>query len=192
MTSMTLKGGPELMAFLDTLPQKLARNVLRGGLRAAAMVVAEDAQARATDEDVAAAIGVVTGSKGSIVYSKVRLKGKGSFKGIWMEWGTLPHLISVRESDKPTYKTRHGVQKWGIRSINNAVRRGSLEIAGKFVGPVVHHPGGRPVPFMRPALDAKAEAAVVAFAGYVNSRLTTEGLNAPQLTVDDDDTGTDI
>jgi hypothetical protein len=187
VTTQTLKGGPELMAFLETLPEKLARNVLRGALRAAAQEVAPEAKALAIDSQVKEAVGVSTGTRPGLVYSKVRLKGPGSYKGLWLEWGTLPHLISIRDDVRPTTKTRNGSVRWSVKAVNKAVKRGSLEINGKFVGAVVHHPGARPHPFMRPALDAKAEQAIAAAANYIKSRLTAQGLNAPDVSIAEDD-----
>jgi len=40
-----LKGGPELLQLLDQLPKNLERNVIRGGLRAGAKVIQQQAKA---------------------------------------------------------------------------------------------------------------------------------------------------
>ena len=42
-----LKGGPELLQLLDQLPKNLERNVIRGGLRAGAKVIQQQAKANA-------------------------------------------------------------------------------------------------------------------------------------------------
>jgi hypothetical protein len=43
----------------------------------------------------------------------------------------------------------------------------------------VHHPGFRPVPFMRPAFDGKTGEALVAVGNQVRKRLTKQGINTP-------------
>lgn len=184
-------GSAELDAFLASLPEKLARNVARGGLRAAAVVVAEEAKHMARNEQVSAAIGVSTGRRGDLVYSKVRLKGPGAYKGIWLEYGTLPHLISVQAGERTTPAGRVigiGTINRNLRALAKAADKPfSLVIAGRFVGPTVQHPGARPYPFMRPALDARQEAAVAAMATYVRDRLESNGLEMPDVGGDDDE-----
>ena len=44
--TITLKGGPELLRFLDELPKNLERNVIRGGLRAGAKVIQQPPHTR--------------------------------------------------------------------------------------------------------------------------------------------------
>ena len=43
--TIRLKGGPELLRLLDELPKNLERNVIRGGLRAGAKVIQQQAKA---------------------------------------------------------------------------------------------------------------------------------------------------
>ena len=43
--TIQLKGGPELLRLLDELPKNLERNVIRGGLRAGAKVIQQQAKA---------------------------------------------------------------------------------------------------------------------------------------------------
>ena len=43
--TLRLKGGPELLQLLDQLPKNLERNVIRGGLRAGAKVIQQQAKA---------------------------------------------------------------------------------------------------------------------------------------------------
>jgi hypothetical protein len=66
------------------------------------------------------------------------------------------------------------------------VKRGSLTIGGNFVGPVVMHPGHAAKPFLRPALDQKAEEAVNAMGAYIAHRVQFGNLKAPNLEVDDE------
>ena len=74
-----------------------------------------------------------------------------------------------------------------LRTINKAVARGSLVINGTFVGDAVMHPGFAAKPFLRPALDRKAEDAVNAVGKYIAGRLNMGDLRAPVLTAVEDD-----
>ena len=86
---------------------------------------------------------------------------------IQKETGTAPHFIRVDDSQ------RRGM---GINRINKSVKEGSLVINGKFVGATVHHPGARPHPFLRPALDMKEGEAIAAAQAYIDARITPSGI----------------
>jgi hypothetical protein len=83
-------------------------------------------------------------------------------------------------------ETRRGPRKVSIGSINKMVKRGSLKIGEHFVGSVVMHPGHSAKPFLRPALDQKAEEAVNAMGAYIAHRVQIGDLKAPKLEVDDE------
>ncbi len=86
----------------------------------------------------------------------------------------------------PVRETRHGPRKVGIGTMNKMLRRGSLKIGENFVGPVVMHPGHAAKPFLRPALEQKAEEAVTAMGAYIAHRVQIGDLKAPALEVDDE------
>ena len=52
-------------------------------------------------------IGIGTRTDGSKLSSYVKLRGSGSYLGLFVEYGVAPHLISVSEADKPVRQTRH-------------------------------------------------------------------------------------
>lgn len=163
----TVRGRSEVRQFIAKLPAEIERKLLRGAGRAAANVIAEEAKDRSISSEVSGAIKVkVSTSEGRII-AKVQVKGKGSYIGPWLEYGTSPHFISVDDSQR---------QGMSVSRINKRVKEGSLVIGGNFVGPTVFHPGARPHPFLRPALDLKGDAAVAAAQGYINSRVTRTGI----------------
>lgn len=163
----TVRGRSEVDRFFAQLPGEIERKLLRGAGRAAANVVAEEAKDRSISEEVSAAIKVnVSTSEGQII-AKVQVKGKGAYIAPWLEYGTSAHFISVDDSQ------REGMS---VSRINKLEKSGSLVIGGKFVGSTVWHPGARAHPFLRPALDIKAVAAVAAAQGYINSRVTRSGI----------------
>ena len=101
--TIKLKGGPELLRLLDELPKNLERNVIRGGLRAGAKVIQQQAKANVPVRTgkLKKAIGIGTRVEGSKLSSYVKLRGTGSYLGLFIEYGVAPHLISVSDADKP-------------------------------------------------------------------------------------------
>lgn len=168
MSEVRVKGLKELNSFLQQLPAKLEANVLRGALREGAKVVQADAKARVPKDTgrIAESIRVTTGLKNGRVTAKVlaggrsgakqimQRKGGGlrvgyqqAFYAMWVEYGTAAHKIVPRNG-------------------------GFLSFGGIFTKSV-EHPGTQPRPFMRPALEANAQAAVLAAANYMKQRLAS-------------------
>jgi hypothetical protein len=176
------------MRLLDELPKNLERNVIRGGLRAGAKVIQQQAKANVSVKTgkLKKAIGIGTRVEGSKLSSYVKLRGSGSYLGLFIEYGVAPHLISVSDADKQVRKTPGGRQAVSIGTINKMVKRGSLKIGQSFVGPLIMHPGHAAKPFLRPALDQKAEEAVNAMGAYIAHRVQIGDLKAPKLEVDDE------
>jgi hypothetical protein len=162
--SYSIKGGKELDALLQQLPVEVETKILRNGLGAGANVIRDEARLLAAKKSgaMAAAIKSVRGTRKSTgqVVAKVRLRGKHSFLGIFMEYGVLPHQIWVHAG------------------------KDSLVINGVTVGKRVWHPGLAPKPFFRPAIDTKAEAAVQAVGDYLTRYLSWGTIRAPTVEVD--------
>jgi hypothetical protein len=167
---MTAKLTSNLAAFLSSLPGNLERNILRGGLKAGAEVIADGAREGCRSAEVRATIGTTSRAEPGLVTAKVQTKGPGAYKAPWLENGTDPHYISV-DPEQSGGRT--------VRKVNRLAQKGTLVINGVPVGDTVHHPGARPYPFMRPALDQREQQAIDAIGGYINRRLTKEGLAAP-------------
>ncbi|MGQ5524257.1 HK97-gp10 family putative phage morphogenesis protein [Chitinimonas sp. PSY-7] len=140
---------------LKQLPARVEANILRGALRAGAEVIAEDARNRVVhvSGDLADSVRVsarVYRRAGKVVVSikAGSQAGKGR-KNVYyanmVEFGTRRHEI------KPKY-------------------RRSLFVAG-VMRQLVRHPGAKAKPFMRPALDTKAQAALTVASDYLRARL---------------------
>lgn len=167
MIDYRIRGGKELDALLQQLPVEVETKLLRNGLGAGANVIRDEARVLAAKKTgaMAAAVKSVRGSRtaeGQVV-AKVRLRGKHSFLGLFMEHGVLAHEIWVRS------------------------KRGTLIINGVSVGKKVMHPGFAPRPFMRPALDGKAGEAVAAVTEYLTRYLSWGSIQAPTVTVDEEE-----
>jgi HK97 gp10 family phage protein len=161
VSDVGVRGLKEINAFLQQLPAKIEKNVLRGGLRAGARVVQAEVKATApvATGQLRDGVKVSTGGKGGQVVAKVKLTGPHAFLGNWLEYGTAAHQIT-------------------------AAKGGWLTIDGGYFK-AVDHPGMQARPFMRPALDGKAQAAVVAAAEYMKRRLATKhGLDTADVEIE--------
>ena len=194
MSDITIKGLPELQRALDTLTAKVEANIMRGALRAGAKVIAAQAKENVHSISGGLAYSVRYGAKldkrNGRVLSYVRAGGKGSdgWYAHMVEKGTKRHLISVRDDLKPTRITRHGLKAYSIGTVNKMMHSGSLRIGGRFVGASVMHPGARKMPFLRSAMDSRAQAAVEAAREYIRARLSSKhGIDVPGPDNQDDD-----
>ena len=161
-------GLKELDQALRSLPDKLQRNVLRAGLRAGAKEIAEEAKrlvpvnSGRLQKSIKVTSRLVQGTPTAKVVAGGRKKG-APFYAPLVEFGTASHAILAREGTK------------------------SLFINGVAVGIYLNHPGAKPKPFMRPAMDSQSRAAVERFADYVRSRLTKQGIDIPDPVPEDNE-----
>lgn len=197
----TLKGGPELMTFLQAFPERIQKGALRSGIRAAAAPIRDQARLLAPKETGQMAKSIKTGSpnlQDGVLSVKIRLKGPHAFLGVFHEYGVRPHVIRAKGSDTVTPKGANAVTVGGTilssrianrkgRSEGFSEEGGALKIGGEFVSGAVMHPGHSARPFMRPALDMKADEAVNAFGAKVRAYLSSKtGFTAPDtLEVDE-------
>lgn len=161
MAEIHVTGLSELNAFLDQLAPKIARNVLRGSLRAGMKVVQPVAKQNALKASglYAAGLKISTRSRGGTVTASLKATGKHAFLGPWIEYGTRAHSITAKAT-------------------------GWLSFGGIFTKSVMH-PGTKPHPHMRPALDTQASAAVVAAAEYMKKRLSEKnGIDTADIVIE--------
>lgn len=176
---MRVKGGAELAKFLDQLPRDLQQKVMRRAILRAANVIRDEARVRAPKKTgrLAKSIKTTTRSRGTEVRGIVRLRGKNSYLGLWMEYGTAPHYIGKAGGLSGRLLTKKANRE-------GTLGQKKLQINGQFVS-VVFHPGVRPRPFMRPALQAKSKEAIQAFGDYIKNYLQVGQLQAPGIEVDE-------
>jgi hypothetical protein len=162
---VNVKGLADLQKFLDQLAPKMEANVMRGALRAGMKEVKPEAVRNINSQsgELAKGLKIGTRSRGKTVYSTLKVKGKHAFIGHMLEFtGARAHEIKPRKMK-------------------------SLFIAGVF-GQIVQHPGFRARPFLRPALDVKASAAVVSVGNYIKNRLATkQGLDTSHIKIEGDE-----
>lgn len=162
MSDTQVKGLAELQRALDQLPAKVEAAIMRAAVRAGAKVVAQAARANvhSVSGQLAASVrfGASPDKKAGKVVGYVRAGGRagkkhpGAFYAHMVEHGTAAHVIRVRPPGK-------------------ALALGVAE---------VQHPGARKAPFLRPAMDQQAFAALEAMREYIRKRLATKhGLDVP-------------
>lgn len=158
-----IKGLSEMERFMEQLAPKIAANIARGGLRAGMNVVKPIAQSNihSVSGELAKGLKVGTRSKGLTVTATLRATGPHGFIAKFLEFGTAAHNIAAKFG--------------GWLSFANIFRK------------EIHHPGARPKPFMRPALDSESSRAVVAVGEYIKTRLTKEGLDVAHVQVEGDE-----
>lgn len=160
MAEIHVKGLADLQKFLDQLPAKMEKNVLRGALRAGMNVVKPVAKSniRSVSGLLAKGLKLSTNSKGGTVTASLKATGKHGWLARFVEFGTKAHKIAARKVP-------------------------ALWFGGRFVKSV-DHPGAKPHPFMRPALDSQAQNATVAAGNYIKARLATKhGLDTSDVTI---------
>lgn len=183
---IAVTGLDKLQNFIDTLPLKIERNVLRGALRNGIKVPYAAAKQNCPVGPPSAtgarlyklyegalrdSIRITTKSKGGTVTASVIAGGRNKKNGASVWYGHLIEFTGARA---------HEI---------HAKDQGALLVGGLFLHDV-NHPGMVAKPFMRPALDTNASAAVVAAAEYMKHRLATkEGLDTADIDIDADDKG---
>jgi len=180
VTDYRLRGFSELKSFLDDLPGKVQRNIARGALRAAATPVMQAAKALAPVGPPSNEGKRLYGGYAGLLRDSIRLKPRRARDG-----KTILGLVAggrVRGKGDAFYA--HIVEFTGAAPhVITAQNRKSLSVGGLFFQSV-KHPGMRARPFMRPALDSKAQEAIVAAGEYVKKRLATkEGLEVADIDV---------
>lgn len=163
MADLQIKGLTELQKVLDELPAKIEANVLRAGMRVGAKVIEAEAKrlvpvsqpSGGNRKGYGAQMGALRDSirvsmrsRNGQIQARIRAGNKVAWYAHLVEFGTARHTIKPKN-------------------------RKSLLFA-HLARELVDHPGARPKPFMRPAFDAKAQAAIEAMAEYMKQRLPRE------------------
>lgn len=159
-----LKGGKELHDLLQKLPVEVEVKLLRNAMGRAVKLLRDEARAIAPLETgiMKRAIKSTRNTKNGQVIAKVKMRGKHSYLGTFMEFGVAPHAITVRNG-------------------------GTLKINGQKVGKSVMHPGHTAKPFLRPTLDRFGEDAVNAMGKYFQDYLKLGSIQAPLVSVDEEE-----
>jgi len=164
-----VSGLKELDIMLKQLPTKIEKNVLKGALRAGQKVLA-DAVKMNLNQNGSVETGELQKSvrirfkrsseRFGWVRSYVMVGNDKAFYGHWLEYGTA------------SYYSGNGKTVGGAYEITPKVS-GSLFLGG-LMRESVMHPGIRPKPFVRPAVDSHTDAALDQVAEYMRKRIPKE------------------
>lgn len=166
MADTRVLGLAELKKTFLALPAKVEGNVMRGALRSGANVFKAEAKRRVAvdDGDLNASIRVSFDRRSQrfgVVRARIVAGGKKAFHAHFVEYGTA------------TYYTGKGRSKGKPYAIKPKEDGGALFFGGVFAQQVTH-PGMRPQPFMRPAVDSGTAPAIDAVVRYIRTRLPKE------------------
>lgn len=140
-------GFAELDRKLQQIPEAVAREFMAEAMKEGSTIIRDDARARVRVKSGITRRNITVRLRKMASEAVEALIGVGKrwgFRARFIEFGTAPHTIKV----KPV-----GVGAIPKRGLADKER-------GIFFGKSVHHPGTSPHPFLRPALDAKAQEAV--------------------------------
>lgn len=183
MAQTNVKGLAELNKYLQTLPAKMEANVMRSGMGAGANVLVKEAKSRAPVGEPS--------KEGRKKYKLYAGALRDSIrKSSRIKFGTV--MVSIKAGGK-NKKTGANVYyahmiEWGTKAHTISARKGSSLSFGKFFGQSVKHPGIKPRPFMRPALDIAHRKAVMATAKAIKNRLAKKhGIDTPHIKLEGDE-----
>lgn len=166
MSEIRVNGLADLQKFLDQLPAKMEANILRGALRAGIKPM-----------KAAAIANCPTGEPSETNKQKYKL-----YAGALRDSIRVSGRIDKRGGNVVARLVAGGKTKSGADVFYaNMVEFGTKQhVMGDGV-----HPGVMPRPFMRPALDSEANAAVVAVGEYIKKRLATKnGLDTSEINIE--------
>lgn len=163
LVDFKIKGGKELDDLLKALPQEVEAKIMKPALAAGANVIRDQAKANIRKRSGRTAAAIKTSrnynpNEGMVV-AKVFVDKKRRFIARFLEYGTAAHKIWTQG-------------------------KGSLVVNGVAIGRQVDHPGTAPMPFFRPAVDAKAQEAVQIVGEYLTRYLKFGAIQAPDVVVD--------
>lgn len=165
MAEIQISGLAELKQAMQDLPAKIEANIIRGGLRAAATVIRDEAARLVPESEPGATAKRLGATRGELKRS-IRVSMRVRRKAGWV------NARVVAGNKKAFYAAmieEYGSARHWIRPKN----RKSLFIAG-LLKEAVDHPGFQPSHFMRRAWDSKHREAIEAMAEYMRQRLPKE------------------
>lgn len=169
MATTTISGLRELDLMMKQLPANIEKNIMRGALRAGQNVFAKAAKSNLRQNgsvdsgELERSVRVRfkrQSERFGFIRSYVLAGSKKAFYAHWVEYGTA------------TFYTGNGRTVGGAYEITPKVA-GSLLLGGLLRDSVMH-PGIRPKPFMRPAVDENFDTAVNRAAEYLRKRIPKE------------------
>lgn len=157
-----VKGLDALKKALDTLPAKMEQNIMRAAMRQGMNVIRDEARNNVPVQtgELKKGLKVKTSAMKGVVTVTLKATGKHGHIANWLEYGTAAHIINPKVAK-------------------------DLFFGGHFASRI-DHPGIVLRPFMRPAMDTQAQAALVATGEAVKARLTKQGIETASIELEND------
>lgn len=160
-----IQGLRELQQAMQQLPARIERNIMSGAVAAGTRVVLAETKIRAPDSRIKAALSSRSkkARRGEIIreiYLKQK-KGRDTFYAKFFEFGTASYYTGKGRSVRKPYLIPKKPGK-------------TIRIGRNLVTKQIIHPGIKPQPFLRPALDIKGQEAIRTMATYIKLRLPME------------------
>ncbi len=157
-----VKGLAALQKALDELPAKMEQNIMRVAMRQGMNVIRDEARNNVPVQtgELKKGLKVSTSAKKGMVLARLKATGKHGYVANWLEYGTAAHIINPKVAK-------------------------DLFFGGKFAHHI-DHPGIVLRPFMRPAMDTQAQAALVATGEAVKAKLTKQGIDTASIELEND------
>lgn len=168
MSEIRVTGFAELQKVLDTLPAKIEANILRGALRAGAKPILEAARQSAPIGEPSDSAKRKYRVYAGALRDSLRISGRIDKRN-----GNITAKVVAGGKVRKT-----GADVFYAHFSEFGTRPHSLSKKGE-----ADHPGTPARPFMRPAIDSQAQAAVVAAGEYIKKRLTKNGLNTSDIDI---------
>lgn len=165
-TSVTIKGLKELDDLLKQLPAEIEANLMRSAMRSGLKEIGGIAKQMLAAEghvqsgELQRSIRVTFDKKQESKYGWMRGRLLAGNKRAW-----YAHIL---EFGSGKYYTGKGVKSKRAQYVIKAKNKRALFFAGSAIESVVH-PGVKPAPYMRPALDSGAQRAINAVAEYLTN-----------------------
>lgn len=173
MSEIHVSGLVDLEKMLRTLPDKMERNILRSALRAGAREIQKEAKERCPSGEPSREGRWLYGHYKGALRDSIRISFKK--RSSWLNYRITAGGKTKRGVD---VFYAHMIEFTGAAAHEITPKKfGSLFIGGLF-RKAANHPGMRPRPFMRPALDSQSGAAIIAVGNYIRQRLTKAGLES--------------
>lgn len=183
MAELNITGLSELQRFMESLPAKIEANIMRGALRYGIKRILNEAKAKCPvgkpSSEGAKKYKLYAGALRDSIRITTKRKG-GRVSASIKAGGKLKNGADVNYA--------HIIEFTGAKPHPITAKKGhALAIGvGKYTS--VQHPGMDAKPFMRPALDSQAIAAVVDVGEYIKKRLATkEGLDTSEVMIEGDE-----
>ena len=169
MSTVTVSGLKELDDLLKQLPVKIERNVMGGAMRAGQKVIADAAKSNLRQNG-----SVDTGELERSVRIRFQRKSEkfGWIRAFVMAGNKQAYYSHMVEFGTASYYSGKGRTVGKPYEITPKVA-GSLFLGG-VLRESVTHPGIKPKPFMRPAIDNNSDAAIKAVVEYMQKRIPKE------------------